>query len=80
MSEKFRKYDRPAFPHRCIKEKPCLSIDLEVQEIERSFRCLAIENIIERLVCFPSDIIEMNFILRTLSKFKFRQVKKPLAE
>ena len=51
MSEKFRKYDRPDFPHRCIKEKPCLSIDLEVQEIERFFRCLAIENIIERLAC-----------------------------
>ena len=28
ISEKFRKYDRPDFPHRCIKEKPCLSIDL----------------------------------------------------
>ena len=54
MSKKFRKYDRPDFPHRCIKEKPCLSIDLEVQEIERFFRCLAIENIIERLACCPS--------------------------
>ena len=56
ISEKLKKYDRPDFPHGCIKEKTCLSIDLEVQEIEHFFRCLAIENILERLPCRPGEM------------------------
>ena len=37
ISEKFRKYDSPDFPHGCIKEKACWSIQLVVLEIERFF-------------------------------------------
>ena len=74
ISERFREYDRPDFPHGCIKEKPCLSIDLDVQEIERLFRCLAIENILERLHCFLGDFYSHAFLSR-FSRFLLMLVR-----
>ena len=56
-----------------MKEKPCLSIDLEVQEIERFYRCLAIENIIGRLACCPGTIY-LNPVKRI-----FGQVRRGIA-